>query len=81
MNAPVRPLAPELPHLAVEEDAIAVVRLDRPANAVNDGLITSLERFFEAVPASVKAVVLAGNGEHFCAGLDLPSTSTATPSA
>ena len=55
MNALVRPLEPELPHLAVEErDAIAVVRLDRPAkrNAVNDGLITSLERFFEAVPAA-----------------------------
>jgi enoyl-CoA hydratase/carnithine racemase len=74
MNAPARPLAPELPHLAIEErGAIAIVRLDRPAkrNAVNDGLIASLERFFEAVPEQVKAVVLAGKGEHFCAGLDL----------
>ena len=70
MNAPVHPL----PHLAIEErDAIAVVRLDRAEkrNAVNDGLIASLERFFEAVPERMKAVVLAGNGEHFCAGLDL----------
>ena len=70
MNAPVHPL----PHLAIEErDAIAVVRLDRAEkrNAVNDGLIASLERFFEAVPERMKAVVLAGNGEHFCGGLDL----------
>ena len=70
MNAPVHPL----PHLAIEErDAIAVVRLDRSEkrNAVNDGLIASLERFFEAVPERMKAVVLAGNGEHFCGGLDL----------
>jgi enoyl-CoA hydratase/carnithine racemase len=70
MNAPVRALQ----HLAIEErGAIAVVRLDRPAkrNAIDDGLIASLERFFETVPDGAKAVVLAGNGEHFCAGLDL----------
>jgi enoyl-CoA hydratase/carnithine racemase len=75
MNAPVRPVtAPDLPHLAVEQQgAVAVVRLDRPAkrNAVNDALIASLERFFEAPPTDAKAVVLAGEGEHFCAGLDL----------
>jgi enoyl-CoA hydratase/carnithine racemase len=74
MNAPVRPAVSALPHLAVEERGpVAVVRLDRPAkrNAVNDALIGSLERFFEAPPAEAKAVVLAGNGEHFCSGLDL----------
>jgi len=76
MNAPVRPSksASALPHLAVEErGAVAVVRLDRPAkrNAVNDALIASLETFFETPPAQAKAVVLAGEGEHFCAGLDL----------
>jgi enoyl-CoA hydratase/carnithine racemase len=75
MNAPVRPVAaPDLPHLAIEQQgAVAVVRLDRPGkrNAVNDALIQSLEGFFEAPPADAKAVVLAGNGEHFCAGLDL----------
>ena len=76
MNAPVRPStsAPDLPHLAVEErGAVAVVRLDRRAkrNAVNDALIASLEKFFETPPAAAKAVVLAGNGGHFCAGLDL----------
>jgi enoyl-CoA hydratase/carnithine racemase len=74
MNAPVRPLEPALPHLAIEQrGALAIVRLDRPAkrNAVNDALIASLEKFFEAPPAEAKAVVLAGNGEHFCSGLDL----------
>ncbi|HEX8666502.1 MAG TPA: crotonase/enoyl-CoA hydratase family protein [Beijerinckiaceae bacterium] len=74
MNAPVRPATATLPHLAVEERGpVAVVRLDRPAkrNAVNDALIASLEQFFEAPPAEAKAVVLAGNGEHFCSGLDL----------
>lgn len=77
MNAPVRATEPEpsgLPHLAIEQRGpLAVVRLDRPAkrNAVNDALLHSLERFFEGPPDGVKAVVLAGNGAHFCAGLDL----------
>ena len=77
MNAPVRAVEhglTELPHLVIEQrGSIAVVRLDRAAkrNAVNDVLLHSLERFFEAPPAGVKAVVLAGNGAHFCAGLDL----------
>ncbi|HEX8164524.1 MAG TPA: crotonase/enoyl-CoA hydratase family protein [Beijerinckiaceae bacterium] len=73
MNAPVRPAA-ALPHLAVEERGpVAVVRLDRAAkrNAVNDALIASLEKLFEAPPAEAKAVVLTGEGEHFCSGLDL----------
>lgn len=72
MNAPLRPAGTALPHLAVEErGAVAVLRLDRAAkrNAVNDALLSSLERFIEAPPAGAKAVVLAGSGEHFCAGL------------
>ena len=74
MTAPIRRLPSDLPHLAIEErGALAIVRLDRAAkrNAVNDALIQSLERFFEAPPGEAKAVVLAGAGEHFCAGLDL----------
>ena len=74
MTAPIRRPPSDLPHLAIEErGALAIVRLDRAAkrNAVNDALIQSLERFFEAPPAEAKAVVLAGAGEHFCAGLDL----------
>jgi enoyl-CoA hydratase/carnithine racemase len=74
MTAPIRRPPSDLPHLAIEErGALAIVRLDRAAkrNAVNDALIQSLERFFETPPAEAKAVVLAGAGEHFCAGLDL----------
>lgn len=49
------------------------VRLTRPAkrNALNDALIAELHRSFAAFDASVRAVVLSGEGPHFCAGLDL----------
>ena len=52
---------------------IAVVRLTRAAkrNALNDALIASLRKLFEEMPASVRAAVIDGEGEHFCAGLDL----------
>jgi len=54
------------------QDSIAIVHLARPAkrNALNE-TVFSLERWFSAPPAQVKAVVLAGRGDHFCAGLDL----------
>ena len=49
------------------------VRLTRPAkrNALNDALIAELQRVFSGFDASVRAVVLSGEGAHFCAGLDL----------
>ncbi len=52
---------------------VAVVRLTRAAkrNALNDGLIAALRKMFEDMPASVRAAVITGEGEHFCAGLDL----------
>ena len=52
---------------------VAHVRLTRPAkrNALNDALIAELHRTFAAFDASVRAVVLSGEGPHFCAGLDL----------
>jgi len=52
---------------------VAVVRLTRSAkrNALNDGLIATLRKIFEEMPASVRAAVIDGEGEHFCAGLDL----------
>ncbi len=52
---------------------IAVIRLTRQAkrNALNDALIASLRKLFEEMPASVRAAVIDGEGEHFCAGLDL----------
>lgn len=61
--------------LTLQGDAeqIAVVRLTRAAkrNALNDGLVLSLRQVFENLPSSVKAAVIDGQGEHFCAGLDL----------
>jgi enoyl-CoA hydratase/carnithine racemase len=53
--------------------AIAHVRLNRPdkRNAVNDALIAQIHGAFLQLPAAVQAVVLSGEGEHFCAGLDL----------
>lgn len=68
----------EFAHLAVElRDGIALVGLDRAAkrNALNDGLIGDLHRFFDSPPAEAKAVVLYGRGDHFCAGLDLAEHS------
>ena len=52
---------------------IAVIRMTRSAkrNAINDALIASLRRIFEEMPFGVRAAVIDGEGEHFCAGLDL----------
>jgi (methylthio)acryloyl-CoA hydratase len=59
------------------QNEIAVLRLDRPAkrNALNESAIRQLEQFFGEVPAGVKAAVIHGSGEHFCAGLDLTELS------
>ena len=60
--------------LAVEAP-IATVSLDRPAkaNAMDPTMWTELQRCFEYLDTepSVRAVVLRGNGRHFCAGIDL----------
>ncbi len=52
---------------------IAVITLNRPAkrNALNDGLILALRDIFQGMPQSVRAAVIHGSGDHFCAGLDL----------
>jgi enoyl-CoA hydratase/carnithine racemase len=60
--------------LQIEVDgAVAHVRLNRPTkrNAISDALIAQIQSFFANLPAEVRAVVLSGAGEHFCAGLDL----------
>jgi (methylthio)acryloyl-CoA hydratase len=60
-----------------EHQEIAIVTLTRPAkrNALNDGLILAIRDAFQNLPASVKAAVIDGEGEHFCAGLDLSELS------
>jgi enoyl-CoA hydratase/carnithine racemase len=55
------------------QGAVAVVRLCRPAkrNALNDGLIEALRDVFQNLPPEAGAAVVHGEGDHFCAGLDL----------
>jgi enoyl-CoA hydratase/carnithine racemase len=55
------------------QDAIGILRLDRAAkrNALNDPTVEGLRDFFAAPPEGLRAVVLHGAGDHFCAGLDL----------
>ena len=72
-SAPTSLLA-ALDLLKIELDgAVAHVGLNRPIkrNAVNDTLVTQLHTCFINLPEAVRAVVLSGEGEHFCAGLDL----------
>jgi enoyl-CoA hydratase len=57
------------------EDQVATVSLNRPdkANAMNLAMWRELQVAFEWLDGepSVRVVILAGNGKHFCAGLDL----------
>ena len=60
--------------LDLQEDGVLVMTLDRAAkrNALNADTIEDLVTLFSAIPrAGVRAVVLAANGDHFSAGLDL----------
>lgn len=52
---------------------VAVVRLTRSAkrNALSDSLVLALRDVFERMPSVARAAVIDGEGEHFCAGLDL----------
>lgn len=56
-----------------EQQEVAIIRLTRPAkrNALNDGLILALRDLFDNMPEGVRAAVIAGDGDHFCSGLDL----------
>jgi hypothetical protein len=51
---------------------IAVVTLNRPdkRNAIHEALLVELDTFFSKLPITAKAVVLTGNGPHFCAALE-----------
>jgi (methylthio)acryloyl-CoA hydratase len=74
MNAPGKEFPVLPPTLKVERHgAVAVLTLNRAnkRNALDDPTVAGLETFFSAVPEDIRAVVLAGDGEHFSAGLDL----------
>ena len=55
--------------------AISIIRLTRPQkrNAISDGVMAAIGQRFDELPESTKAVVIDGEGDHFCAGLDLSS--------
>jgi enoyl-CoA hydratase len=57
------------------EHQVATVHLNRPdkANSMSSTMWDELQSCFEWADAepSVRVVILAGNGKHFCAGLDL----------
>lgn len=60
--------------IAPQDDGVWVVTLNRltKRNALNIDTIEELVDFFSVAPrAGVRAVVLAGAGDHFCARLDL----------
>lgn len=63
------------------EGPVATITLDRPhkRNALSLRIIGELRTAFEALPDSVKAVVLNGAGEHFSAGLDLSELAPLSP--
>ena len=72
------PLFRSLDLLRIEErGAVLHLRLNRPAkrNAINDALVAQLHTAFANLPEDVRAVVISGEGEHFCAGLDLSELS------
>lgn len=67
-------VTPQLDQVQVEHrGAISILRLSRPQkrNAINDSLMAAVGQRIAELPASTGAVVLHGEGEHFCAGLDL----------
>jgi enoyl-CoA hydratase/carnithine racemase len=61
--------------LREDRDGVTIVTLNRPSarNALSDEMLASLESLIDSIrdDRSVRTVVLASNGPHFCAGHDL----------
>ncbi|WP_280548805.1 crotonase/enoyl-CoA hydratase family protein [Halomonas sp. 11-S5] len=55
------------------DDSIYTITLARPAkrNAISDRLLAALEEALVATPDGTRVIILAAEGKHFCAGLDL----------
>lgn len=55
------------------DDSVAILTLSRPQkrNALDDKTVLGIEDFFRRLETDVRAVVIAAEGDHFCAGLDL----------
>jgi enoyl-CoA hydratase/carnithine racemase len=75
MNDGVKQTTGSLPDSVVvsQRGAVTVVRLSRPSkrNAIDAKMIADIERVFSCLPEGTRAVVLEGDGSHFCAGADL----------
>ncbi len=72
-SAPPGPLA-HLPLLRLAQAGpVLHVRLNRPAkrNSISDELLAQVQTVFVNVPKTFRVAVLSGEGDHFCAGLDL----------
>jgi enoyl-CoA hydratase/carnithine racemase len=56
-----------------QDGVIYTITLARPAkrNAVSDRLLRALDGALNDTPEGTRAIILAGEGDHFCAGLDL----------
>jgi enoyl-CoA hydratase/carnithine racemase len=67
-------MTPRYSDIDVQLDGnVAVIRLNRPAkrNAISDELVLALRDVFQQLHEDARAAVVTGEGEHFCAGLDL----------
>ncbi|MDO9093706.1 MAG: crotonase/enoyl-CoA hydratase family protein [Rubrivivax sp.] len=67
-----------LPLLQLQEAGpVLHLRLNRPAkrNSISDELLSQLHTVFVNMPARFKVALISGEGDHFCAGLDLSEVS------
>jgi (methylthio)acryloyl-CoA hydratase len=75
MNGRVNQTTGNLPDSVVvsQRGAVTLVQLSRPTkrNAIDAKMIADIERVFSCLPEGTRAVVLEGDGSHFCAGADL----------
>ena len=63
-----------LPLLRLEQAGpVLHMRLNRPAkrNSISDELLAQVRTVFANFPKDIRAAVISGEGDHFCAGLDL----------
>jgi (methylthio)acryloyl-CoA hydratase len=53
--------------------AVAIVTLSRPErrNAIDESTVEEIGLLFQSPPSEARVAVLRGDGQHFCAGLDL----------
>lgn len=64
-------------------EGIAHIRLRRPDkhNAINDSLLLQIEALFDSLDDTVRVVMLSGEGDNFCSGLDLAEHQAREPFA